>query len=68
MLYEVITRVAREEEAEVVEPDEGVAAVLGPVEREVERAEQRDDHDRRVDQHRRCQEHADMPARHLPLV
>ena len=35
------------------------------IQRQVQRAEQRDDHDRGIDQHRGGQEHGDMPAHRL---
>jgi hypothetical protein len=56
-----------EEGAEVVEADELPDALGGAEEREVQGREERDDHDRGVDEHGRCEEHEDVPAERLAV-
>ncbi len=63
-----IVRPARiaEQYLEIREADEGRDAVDGIVERQPERFDQRQDHDRRIDDEGRKKEDADMPAHRAP--
>src|SRR5262245_48899436 len=55
-----------EERAEIFEPNENLLLIYISKQGELQCAEQRQDHDQRVDQDRRREENADMPA-HRPF-